>query len=468
MPKSTNSQNSSQMTLKPEKMERKFTILRTVIILLFTLATSRVQALELSVILSKTLPEGPWQVDYVFSQPVSEISFERTPYAFVESAWSVRSEGAALELSSLKVVFDRPAKVLTTEIHASYDQPIRGFYTPFLNFSDSSRALFIAHYFPSQVKLDNEWVSVGSIVKRLTIEATGSEKLWLSESDEIKNRELTMQDLRQYAYVGNLNVQHMGKFDLILDPKLPRWVKDAYSNAAIELLTYYQSKTNASLAFKPFFLINFKPGPERARIDGGAINKQVAINMVGDGWQQNPEQNLINVLSLMAHEIAHLWNSQYWIATEDTPIWMFEGGANYFSQKALLNMGYITTSDYWNNILEKSDACGRTLSQHPFDRLPNRLDYYVCGEAFYYIADSMLGNPKGLELWNFIVGNSPGDSYTQKDFINALTTIKVSADDIGKFKAILLSEGQEFYALSDKYLQGTPTEWPVGERKEDM
>lgn len=414
------------------------------------------QALELSVTLSKVSPEGVWQVDYAFSEQVSELSFERTPYAFVESAWKVKSEWAVLKLSSLTVLLDSPGKVLSTEIQGPYDQMIRGFYTPFLSFSDGSSALFIAHYFPSKVMLGGKWVAIDSIAKRLTIVAPESGKLWFAEGGKIKDREFTIEGLQQYAYIGSLEIQHQDQFDLILDPKLPKWVKGAYDKATRELLTYYQSRTNTSLSFRPLFLINFKPGSGRPRIDGGAINQQVAINIVGDGWHQNPEQNLINVLSLIAHEMAHLWNTQYWISTKATPIWMLEGGANYFAQKALLNLGYIAAADYEDNVRKQTDACGRILALHPFDRLPNRLDYYTCGEALYYLGDAMLGNPQGLKLWNLIVEPRLGSSYTQQDFIQALVKAKVSSKDIGVLSTILAGKNHGFDALAQKYLLDAP------------
>src|SRR5690606_7276218 len=102
-------------------------------------------------------------------------------------------------------------------------------------------------------------------------------------------------------------------------------------------------------------IVNFKPGNMRPRLDGGAINKQIAINIVGDGWEQNPEDNLNNVLSLLAHEMAHLWNSQHWTLANNDQVWMSEGGANYFSRNALLNFKYISKDEYIKNFRSQAD-----------------------------------------------------------------------------------------------------------------
>src|SRR5690606_5279976 len=115
-------------------------------------------------------------------------------------------------------------------------------------------------------------------------------------------------DARQYVYVGRLPVKKYDNFNLLMDPALPAWAQESLLAAIPQFYDYFESKTQAGLSFIPLFIINYKAGPGQTLLDGGAISRQVAINFVGDGRNQNPENDLFRVLSLLAHEMAHLWN----------------------------------------------------------------------------------------------------------------------------------------------------------------
>lgn len=424
-----------------------------IIIVSLLLVAFKSQALLVDVTLTKDRSDASWRVDYTFSEPVSELSFEYTPYAYVDSAWSVKSDGGALDMASLRVLLDTPQKSLSVKVSHPYDLMVRGFYTPFLNFTDGGNALFVAYYFPARIKYNGGWEELDLYAKRLTIRAPEGEAVWFDRAAGSAEREVTTDQIYQYAYVGGANVHHADRFDILLDDGLPEWIRAAYLKAIPELMLFYQNKMNAVLPFKPLFLVNFKSDPGYPRIDGGAINKQVAVNIVGDGWHQDPENNLVNTLSLMAHEISHLWNAQYWHTSESTPIWMLEGGANYFTQKALLNLGYITLDDYSKNVIRQVDACEKLLNNNAFNQWPNYADHYTCGEAIFYLGDAMLSNPKELELWQLIVDNLSGSSYTQVDFVKALESVPVDAPDIKALKSLLAGESQWFAPLIDKYLR---------------
>ncbi|MCF6226957.1 MAG: hypothetical protein L3J22_11750 [Xanthomonadales bacterium] len=424
----------------------------TLFCFLVTALTVNAKNLEVDITISKNNASSQWVINYNFSENITAISFENTPYSFIKSDWSSRTDNAILDLSSLQVNFNKDARNFLLNLKGENDQFIRGFYTPFLNFSDGSNAIYIGHYLPSKVKVGEVWVDIADITLALTITASKSDNVLYAGLNEVKNLNISIPSTRQYAYIGNLVNNTHEKFNIILDPKLPSWIQTAYLKAIPEFYNYYETTTLAKLSFSPLFIVNFKPGSMQPRLDGGAINKQIAINIVGDGWQQNPESNLNNVLSLLAHEMAHLWNNQHWKLANNTQIWMQEGGANYFARNALLNFKYISNEEYIEHFKKQAGKCIKALNEQSVDKLQSRSDVYICGEVFYQLSASMIGATNNLDIWNKIVNNQATLNYSENDFIQALNKANVNKIDIAAIENILYGINKnELSRLIEKY-----------------
>lgn len=420
--------------------------------LLVTTSTVHAKTLQMDITISKDTKSSQWLVDYNFSENITAINFDGTPYSFIENDWLSQTSNAVLDFSTLQVKFNNFSRHYSLKLKGENDQYISGYYTPFLNFSDGSNALYVGHYLPSEVKLGEVWVDISDITITLTINILKSDGLLFSGLNEVKDLKLAISDAKQYAYVGNLASKAHDKYNVILDPKLPNWIKKAYLKAIPEFYHYYENSTRAKLSFTPLFIVNFKPGNMRPRFDGGAINKQIAINFIGDGWEQNPEANLNNVLSLLAHEMAHLWNSQHWTLANNDQVWMSEGGANYFSRNALLNFKYISSEEYIKNFKSQSDTCIKALNEGSVNKLHNRSDAYVCGEVIYQLSAFMIDATNNLEIWNKITGNGEALNYSEKSFIQALYKANVNKADIISIENILYGNNDnEFSELIKKY-----------------
>lgn len=419
---------------------------------LFTPVVVNAKNLEVDITISKGGDPSRWAIDYYFSEGVSAVNFENTPYSFVKSDWLSQTRGAVFDLSSLQVNFNTVSQDFTLKLRSENDRFIRGFYTPFLNFSDGSNALFIGHYLPAKVKVGAAWIDVTDMAVTLTIKAPKSDGVLYSGLNEVQNLELSVSNARQYAYIGNLASKAYEKFNVILDPKLPGWIQQAYLKAIPDFYNYYEVNTGGKLNFVPLFIVNFKAGNMRPRLDGGAINKQIAINIVGDGWAENPEANLNNIISLLAHEMAHLWNSQHWRLADNSKIWMHEGGANYFARNAMLNFGYISSKEYIKHFRSQADKCMKALNNSSIATLRNRSDAYVCGEVLYQLSASMIEVNSSLDVWNKIVGKHESLSYSEADFIQVLEDENINKVDVDSIKNILYgNSGEELDFLIEKY-----------------
>lgn len=424
-------------------------MLKIIALLCLLVITSAVSAkkLQLDITISKDAASSQWSVNYHFSENITAINFEDTPYSFIENDWLSQTSNSVLDLSTLQVNLHNASRHYSLKLKGENDQYISGYYTPFLNFSDGSNALYIGHYLPSKVKSGEAWVDISDITLTLTIDALKSGDLLFSGLNEVKSLQVSLSDAKQYAYIGNLASKAHDRFNLILDPMLPNWIQKAYLKAIPEFYNYYENSTRAKLSFSPVFIVNFKPGNMRPRLDGGAINKQIAINILGDGWEQSPEENLNNVLSLLAHEMAHLWNSQHWTLANTDQVWMSEGGANYFSRNALLDFKYISRDEYIKNFKSQADTCIKALNGGSVNNLHYRSDAYVCGEVIYQLSALMIGATNNLEVWNKIVSDGDVLNYSEKSFIQAFYKAKVNKADITSIENIL--NGQNENTLSE-------------------
>lgn len=410
------------------------------------------KALEMKVSLSKSAPSNDWLIIYDFSEKVEAISFEKTPYSFIESDWVVQTPGAHLDLSLLHVKFATPGNQLSIALESKNDDFIRGFYTPFLNFSDGSSAIYVGHYIPKKIKIDGVWEAIEEVAISLTISPSENEAVFFNGKKGAEDLRMSAVDVAQYAYVGNAPAKTFEGFTAILDPALPTWIYESYLKAIPEFYNYYKTKTLAELHFEPLFIVNFKSSATRTSSDGGAINKQVVINFIGDAWSQDPDANRVNVLALLAHEMAHLWNGQYWHSDEQNPVWMHEGSANYFARKALLNFGYVSVQDNIDYYLRQSESCINALQNRAINRLENRADNYSCGDVVFKLAALMTGTDAHLDVWNQLVVSEGSAVYSEDYFIRALAKNSTDKNEANiMVNALRHSSDGKLSALIERY-----------------
>src|SRR5690554_4717367 len=225
-------------------------MLKIIALLCLLVITSAVSAkkLQLDITISKDAASSQWSVNYHFSENITAINFEDTPYSFIENDWLSQTSNSVLNLSTLQVNLHNASRHYSLKLKGENDQYISGYYTPFLNFSDGSNALYIEHYLPSKVKSGEAWVDISDITLTLTIDALKSGDLLFSGLNEVKNLQVSLSDAKQYAYIGNLASKAHDRFNLILDPMLPNWIQKAYLKAIPEFYNYYENSTRAKLS----------------------------------------------------------------------------------------------------------------------------------------------------------------------------------------------------------------------------
>lgn len=375
-----------------------------------------------------------------FSESVRALDFSATPYALVSQDWHLLQKEASLNHSSLAIDLQEPQKQLAFEVTRTSDDFIRGFYTPFLKFSDGGRAVFVGHYIPKRIETHAGWLSSEEIDISLTIKARDETNILFSGQRNVTGYEMIAGEGRQYAYIGSATPQDKGAYSVVFDPKLPEWIRAAYSQDGAKIFRQYELNTRARLPFKPLFLVSFNDGDVAPRFDGGAIGRQIAINFVGEGWKESVLTSKVSILRLWAHEVAHFWNSQLWRAEGRGAVWLTEGGANFLARAVLLELGYISDEQFLAQSEKQVSLCSELLTDTTVDGLRSRADKYICGEAIFYLAASKQGGEyNAFDFWNEVVHSASGPAYTVHDFIAALEQSDVSEQQRVLLRNVVMS-----------------------------
>lgn len=421
------------MNQPPDKLPMSFPVLTapdsmfknlfSILALIVLATTVQSEATTLHIELEPTIENDGWVINYQFSDAVDALNFESTPYGFLSSDWEINQDVAAFDFSKLHLKMTQPGQAFRVMIKGFNDAFYRGFYTPFLNFSDGGTAIYIGHYLPRSVNIANQWVALEDITTKITINNTGSSNVIFAGKNNIKQLELKPKTARQYAYIGpQLPAAHQD-FNLIMDDQLPEWIRREYQQFIPKLFNYYQNGFKSKLTFKPLFMVNYKSADNNTRLDGGAINQQIAINFIGSGWQDGEAKNLINVQSLLAHEMAHLWNAQFWQSSDErSKPWLHEGSANYFAYQSLLALGYMNQTDFEKHLKKQQESCALALQQAPINQFKNRKHVYACGEVLFNITNQLKDRTDAFGFWHEMQTRSPDNNYSQQHFVETFSS----------------------------------------------
>ena len=368
--------------------------------------------------LSRGELEYPISVQLQFAEPVSAVDFSTTPYNFVSGDWLLDANAASLNHAALTIELHEPQKNLHIEVSRANNDFIRGFYTPFLNFSDGGQAIFVGHYLPKRIKTSRGWQSLEQQRITLTITSSENEYTLFAGLSNVQDTSITPAQSMQYAYFGKQALQSSNEFHSVFDPGLPSWMQDTFADKGLEIFQQLTIETGVELPFKPLLMVAYQPGSQARQSDGGVSNHQVTLNFIGSGWDETPDQHKQGVLSLWAHELVHLWNSQYWEAEGPGLVWLSEGSADFLARALLLEAGVLSPIDYHAQSREQVEICNRILNETPLEDIRRRADHYVCGEAIFYAATGQSGgSEEAFRLWRTLVNQRDGLSYSREDLI---------------------------------------------------
>ena len=210
-----------------------------------------------------------------------------------------------------------------------------------------------------------------------------------------------------YVYFGNIEPVQSERMLAILDPGLPNWVLQRLNQDLPKLFDYYTEKTGLTLDFTPVIYFSFKPDEAPGtQYSGGTLPGLIQFSLRGNDWQQQTPNNLIGILHFLAHEAAHLWNSQLiQNASGNDGSWIHEGSADAFAVRALEHLGVFDAKDVVQEHENYLNQCIDLLEGHamiPYGGHKNFSVYYNCGSTIAWLTERALQQKKkNADLYDF-------------------------------------------------------------------
>ncbi|MGJ8662554.1 MAG: hypothetical protein ACSHWU_02840, partial [Marinicella sp.] len=333
-----------------------------------------------------------WLVDYQLPEAVNKVYFYRVG--------SLPRDNWRLENSKLKLYSENDKRHYIESHDGTLFQSIRLFFdsdfrtTPKdyelnFSFSDGAVLLYTGHLLlalSDDSHMDHKFHFKPFKQNHIIVQGKAgiNEQYWLD--DELKGT---------YIYYGQ-NLPVKSKHMLaVIDPGLPPWIKDRLVQDLPKLFAFYASETGLNLDFMPMVFFSYYADPSPGtQYSGGTLPGLIQLSVKGDDWHQASLNNLTGLLHFLAHEAAHLWNSQLVETTGDkNDSWIHEGGADAFATRALAKLGIITADEVLIEHEKYLNACIETLNKYPvsaFEKHQNFSVYYHCGATIALLTDRVM------------------------------------------------------------------------------
>ena len=378
-----------------------------------------------------------WLLTYKISRPVSALFIaDGENYRF--QSWQILSPGKKLVYSDTMglpaITSDQPFDSLTIRIKP-HTEVLANDYTPFRRFTDGSWMIYTGQFsMLPRIKLENDgrpgsrqedW----SLSTRVFFHSLPGNQILLSGQKFTTEAEWIADSRGTYVYMGTIPPIETNDVLGVIDPGAPEWMVRQLDVMLPRLFAYYSKKTFYQLHYKPLVLLSFKPRVGGGSLDGGALPGLIQLS-VEENPNGNPNEEQLTRLSwFIAHEAAHLWNSQLFSHASSGSAWLHEGGAESFAYSALRNLDLISKQDHLNAF---NEALTHTLTRLPGKSLNSAAlrgayqDDYAAGLMIGLITEKALQKAgTGMDIidfWRVIFRSSfdLGNKYSQELYLETL------------------------------------------------
>lgn len=292
-----------------------------------------------------------WRADYVFSEPVTAVDLGAQIGAYRKQAWRPLTPGVELRLGADKEQLhsSKPLTRLSVEISA-YDGYVDNNYAPINRFSDGGSHFYLG-FLHGVLRQRGRERSMDVALKLRGLHG---------ETVVAPGRPGT--DLAGYAYFGSGRPAPMGRTMVIVDPLAPPWLLEVIQETSAKVSAFYEQAFQRPLLQAPLVAIavtGFDGKPGSMNMKGGASGGGITYRLQGQGLIEDHPRKRQYLASLVAHELAHLWqtNLKRGGVGEDEP-WIHEGGAEALMLAALRATGIFTeeaTEQYAQRLLKECD-----------------------------------------------------------------------------------------------------------------
>ncbi|MCG8440791.1 MAG: hypothetical protein MI723_03190, partial [Caulobacterales bacterium] len=197
------------------------------------------------------------------------------------------------------------------------------------------------------------------------------------------------------------------------------------------VLAHYAARLGGA-APPPSVLLAYRPSASRGfSFKGGALVDQLMMEVGGSDLEADALASYLR--TAVAHEAAHLWNSQIARPSDSRHAWLHEGGAEALSWRAIEAVGAAEPGFARARFEEALNACAAHLANGPLNGAAARRDYrayYDCGASIMLAVESDLyrGQPDRdiHDLWAALLARAREHhqgSYDQTIFLRLISDL---------------------------------------------
>ncbi len=346
-------------------------------------------ASEQQVVVDVTKEAGEWVVAYQLPQAVQQVYFYREG-SLSRAGWCLAEADLSLVAEANnphRITGQQGKKFDRFSVRFASDyRTIPKDYELNFAFTDGGELLYTGHLLLALNPADK-------IRHDFTFTAEqGHQVINQGESYQQAHR-WTDRDLKgTYVYFGEAKPVESEQMLAVIDPGLPEWIGARMTRDLPKLFAFYTQQTGMALDFKPVVYFSFAPDEQPGtQYSGGTLPGLIQLDVKGNDWQQHTPNNLIAVSHFLAHEAAHLWNSQLIPSDEDRDAsWIHEGGADAFAVRALAHLRILTDDEVLKAHEKYLNQCIEGLKTQPvtdYEQHRNFQVFYHCGATIAWLTE---------------------------------------------------------------------------------
>lgn len=388
---------------------------------------------------------GRWRATYRLEEPTRLLRFQRAAQFFREDAWYVMTPGFRMDREDgwqvIRGATERePVDEIVVEFD-EYDARIEKEYEFVRKLTDGSVAIYTGHLY-ARSSSTGAGPTVDESDPIRTVKIVPPDGHTVAVPGRMEDGALVLNDSignGTYAYVGSVEPVETRHLVAVVDPGTPEWIRTELHLVLPELFSEYSALLGAELPRRPMVLVSFGASDDTGYSSGGGtLTGLIEISVRGSAWYSENQQARIQLLRLLAHESAHLWNGQLVRVAADRLRWIHEGSAEALADAVLLELGLIDRTELDSRRVGAINNCfldleGRSVAQAIEGGTAGT--YYTCGHLLAVWAElaALSVDPQAdiFTVWRSLIRETGvGNTYDQADYFRSLAELGVSREDL--------------------------------------
>lgn len=359
-----------------------------------------------------------WLVRYELSRPVQQLILRRPPNNDLSSRTETWRPGG----SDIEIVLRDGRDVIRRKDGKYFDEAkfflaaeyreLEFDYATFLPFSDGSLLIFTGRFTACLESCEARPLTHLEIIPE-----TG--RVMMSESGD------------GYAYVGDGEIEENDDFRFVIDPGLPRPLRQAIATLIPDLMRYFEPRLGA-LPVPPllFASLDVSAPEDQDGYEGGTLQgEELYLHFLGSSWREAEPPDLEWVPWFFAHEMAHLF--QRYFHPPKNQAWIREGGADAMAALAARDLGFLDEEIIAERVEDALSRCAEALGEVTLSEAAGRgvyWPYYKCGMIMHLAADAALRRASNGERTLFTLWKDFRDAVDTGAPLDQTTMIELVAE----------------------------------------